>query len=212
MPISDVTLVAQILFAETQDFVDDPNAPAGLGLERLRAVLAWMIFRSESGSGYAAPLVPDIGVLGSKTRFPIWQACVTAAEQPISPAQVDGRDPDVTFLCDQDPTTDANLLKAFPWLAAKPPAPAVGRHLAHHLGIGAKRAQFAIDRLAAFPLLELDGARDKVSPFFVFPPAVRMVVYTTTAIESEDRHFKRCFSGPWPGCVGHLGLAGQRTE
>ena len=143
MPISDVTLVAQILFAETQDFVDDPNAPAGLGLERLRAVLAWMIFRSESGSGYVAPLVPDIGVLGSKTRFPIWQACVTAAEQPISPAQVDGRDPDVTFPCDQDPTTDANLLKAFPWLAAKPPAPAVGRHLARPLGLGAKRARFA---------------------------------------------------------------------
>ena len=68
--------------------------------------------------------------------------------------------------------------------AVAPPAPAVGRHLAHHLGIGAKRAQFAINRLAAFPLLELDGARDKVSPFFVFPPAVRKVVYTTNAIES----------------------------
>ena len=32
----------------------------------------------------------------------------------------------------------------------------------------------------------------------------------TTAV--EDRNFKRCFSGPWPGCVGHLGLAGQQTE
>ena len=28
----------------------------------------------------------------------------------------------------------------------------------------------------------------------------------------EDRNFKRCFSGPWPGCVGHLGLAGQCSE
>ena len=28
----------------------------------------------------------------------------------------------------------------------------------------------------------------------------------------EDRNFKRCFSGPWPGCVGHLGLARQRSE
>ena len=28
----------------------------------------------------------------------------------------------------------------------------------------------------------------------------------------EDRNFKRCFSGPWPGCVGHLGLARQCSE
>ena len=28
----------------------------------------------------------------------------------------------------------------------------------------------------------------------------------------EDRNFKRCFSGPWPGCLGHLGLARQRSE
>ena len=120
MPITDATLVAQILFAETQDFVEDPNAPAGLGLEQLRAVLAWMISRTESGSGYAAPLVPDTGVLGSKTRFPIWQACMTAAEQPLAPAQVGGRDPDIAFLYDQDPAADANLLKAYPWLAVKP--------------------------------------------------------------------------------------------
>ena len=112
MPITNATLVAQILFAETQDLVEDPKATPGLGLEKLRAVLAWMISRTESGSGYAAPLVPDTGVLGSKTRFPIWQACLTAAEQPFAPAQVGGRDPDVAFICDQDPTADANLLKA----------------------------------------------------------------------------------------------------
>jgi len=28
----------------------------------------------------------------------------------------------------------------------------------------------------------------------------------------EDRNFKRCFSDPWPGCVGHLRLSGQRSE
>ena len=31
-------------------------------------------------------------------------------------------------------------------------------------------------------------------------------------LELEDRNFKRCFSGAWPGCVGHLGLARQRSE
>ena len=32
------------------------------------------------------------------------------------------------------------------------------------------------------------------------------------AIIVEDREFKRCFSGPRPGCVGHRRLAGQRPE
>ena len=31
-------------------------------------------------------------------------------------------------------------------------------------------------------------------------------------LTQEDRNFKRCFPGPWPGCVGHLGLAGQCSE
>ena len=34
----------------------------------------------------------------------------------------------------------------------------------------------------------------------------------STLWNTEDRNFKRCFPGPWPGCVGHLGLAGQRPE
>ncbi len=51
-----------------------------------------------------------------------------------------------------------------------------------------------------------------VSFEMIHSPLPLFMVGVLGASALKDRNFKRCYSGLWPGCVGHLGLAGQRSE
>lgn len=129
MPIKDANVVAQILFAETNDLTIDPTADAGAGLVEARAILAWMIGQSDNGQGFAPPRQPTAADYGIKVRLDAWQDCTAAATVRRMPMLIGGQSPDVAFFADHDPTAAPTLLNVPGWLSAHPQFDLVGSFL-----------------------------------------------------------------------------------
>ncbi len=114
MPITDPTTIAQILFAETKDMVDDTASAARLS--DLRKWLAWMISRSDGGLGWAPAVDPGVGAMATPAQLQAWQDCNAAVAAMAAPASIGGLQPDIAFWHTDSPTADPQLQRDLGWV------------------------------------------------------------------------------------------------